>query len=292
VPAGLRTEIGLLGHATMLSDPLGVRGALRPFWTLSYEMIFYLVVAGLFVWGRHRHSAVWAVTLAVAGLAGWPDGLLSADRRVLAAGLAVAVAGCVAGFVTGRGVRAAGLVGIGFVFLVAVNGHPTGQSTVASSAQGLLLLAVMFAGTVVYRTEHGGLDRRLAVPSLLLVGLCLTTTVSWPTAVAVAGTFAAVFALRERRMPRTLIRLGTISYSLYVLHLIVLIGCARLVPQLPDRPVQVRLVVGVAALVTALVVAEISYRFVERPAQRLGRRIGTQRAAPGTGRGEMRTRSV
>ena len=297
VPAVLRTETvaSVLAHATMLSDPLGLRGAVRPFWTLSYEMVFYLVVAGLFAWRVHRHSALWATGLAlVAVLAGpvLPDGLLSGDfhaRRVTAAVLLVLVAGCVAAFLTGRGVRAAGLAGIGFVLLIAVNAHPTAQSTVASSAQGLLLLAVMFAGTVVYRTQHGQLDRRLAVPSLIVVGLSLTTSISWITTGAVAATFAAAFALRERRVPATLVRLGTISYSLYVLHVIVLKALGRLVPHLAGRAIEVRLLAGVAFLVVALTVAEMSYRFVERPAQRLGQRLGrgepvrrTQRAAPST----------
>jgi peptidoglycan/LPS O-acetylase OafA/YrhL len=221
----------------------------------------------------------------------------------------------------------AGAVGIGFVLLIAVNAQPTTHSKVASSQQGLLLLAVMFAGTVVYRTQHGQLDRRLGLPVLAAVGICLTTaSVTWPTAIAVASTFAVAFALRGSRTSRTLVRLGTISYSLYVLHVVVLIALGRLVPDLAGRAPATRLVAGVAFLVTTLVVAEVSYRFVELPAQRLGRRlagprtgavpvahpgvsdrqpagvpatpaidehqIGTQRAAPRTGRGQNGTRSV
>jgi peptidoglycan/LPS O-acetylase OafA/YrhL len=315
VPAVLRTETvsSVLAHATMLSDPIGLRGAVRPFWTLSYEMVFYLVVAGLYGWRLHRHSAWWAAGLAVGAVAAGPrlpDGLLSAGfdaRRVTAAVLLVLVAGCVTAFLTGRAVRTAGLAGIGFVLLVAVNAHPTTQSTVASSQQGLLLLAVMFAGTVVYRTQHGQIDRRVGVPALLLVGLCLTASISWITAAAVAVTFAAAFGLRERRTPAVLTWLGAVSYSLYVLHVIVLSGYGRLVPGLGDRPFGLRLAVAVAVLATALAVAWVSYRLVELPAQRLGRRvggrrgappaapgprIGTQRAAPRTGRGENETGSV
>ena len=65
-------------------------------------------------------------------------------------------------------------------------------------------------------------------------------------AAAVAATFAAAFAVRERRMPRALDRLGAISYSLYVLHVIVLSAFGRLVPHLADRQLGIRLVVGVA----------------------------------------------
>ena len=300
LPPVLREETvsSVLAHATMLSDPLGLRGAVRPFWTLSYEMVFYLVVAGLFAWRLHRHSALWAAGLAAtAVLAGraLPDGLFSAGfqpRRITAAVLLILVAGCVTAFLTGKSVRIAGAVGIGFVFLVAVNAHPTADSTVASSQQGLLLLAVMFAGTVVYRTQHRQIDRRVGVPSLLFVAVCLTASISWTTAAAVAATFAAAFALREHRTPRVLVRLGTLSYSLYLLHVIVLTAFARLIPDLADRPAEVRLLAGVSFVATALGVAAMSYRFVEQPAQRLGRRIGTQRAMARTGRGEFGSGSV
>src|SRR3954454_4749196 len=87
-----------LAHVTMMSDLVGVRGAVRVFWTLSYEMTFYLVVSGLFVWRLHRHSAWWAAGLALTALiagAGLPDGLLGATlgARQATAALLVAVIG-------------------------------------------------------------------------------------------------------------------------------------------------------------------------------------------------------
>jgi peptidoglycan/LPS O-acetylase OafA/YrhL len=304
VPAVLRGETvsSVLGHATMLSDPLGLRGAVRVFWTLSYEMVFYLVVAGLFAWRLHRHSGWWASGLAiVAAVAGprLPDGLFSAgftSRRVTAAVLLVLVVACVAGFLTGR-TRLAGLIGIGFVLLIALNGHPSANSTVASSQQGLLLLAVMFAGTVVYRAQHGQLDRRAAATALAVTaGAVAWAAVAPLTAAAVVVTFAIAFALRARGVPRVLVWLGSVSYSLYLLHVIVLMTGARIVPNLDDRPIAIRLAVGALFLAAALGVAWLSYHAVELPARSLGRRIdkilGTQRALARTGRGENGTRSV
>src|SRR4051794_9881937 len=90
----------LLAHASMLVDPLGVRGAVRVFWTLSYEMIFYLVVAGLFAWRLHRLSGWWAAGIAVLALVGGPalpDGLL-AGRRTAAVLLVLVAAGVTAYF--------------------------------------------------------------------------------------------------------------------------------------------------------------------------------------------------
>src|SRR4051794_34078810 len=148
-PASLRAETvtGVLAHVTMLPDLLGQRGAVRVFWTLSYEMTFYLVVSGLFAWRLHRHSAWWAAGLALTALLAGPalpDDLLGAtfaERRVTAGVLVVLVALCVLAYVRDRLVLAAGAAGIAMVLLPALNGHATRNSTVIASWQGLLLLA-------------------------------------------------------------------------------------------------------------------------------------------------------
>jgi peptidoglycan/LPS O-acetylase OafA/YrhL len=194
------------------------------------------------------------------------------------------------------------------VLLPALNGHPTADSTVAASWQGVLLLAVMFAGTVVYRAQHGQLGRWPAALALLVVAVCVVGAhaayangpVWLVTAAAVATTFAVAFVLRRRRVPRVFAWLGTISYSLYLLHVVVLGQVTRLLPHLADRPAPVRCAAGAVFLLLALGVAAISYRCVELPAQALGRRIlaartrpiATERAAPNTARGENGNGSV
>jgi peptidoglycan/LPS O-acetylase OafA/YrhL len=288
---------GLLAHASMLLDPLGVRGAVRVFWTLSYEMVFYLVAAGLYAWGLHRRSAWWAAgTALIALLAGsrLPDGLL--QGRWLPAVLLALMALSIGLAVTGRP-RAGGAIGLAFLLLPAVNAHPTAKSTVVASWQGLLLIAVMFAGTVVYRCQHGQMTRTVAVSSLSVVGAALVLAhpghLLWlATTVAVAGTFALAYGLRHRPAPRLLAFLGRVSYSLYLLHVVVLTLLVRLVPDLAHRPAGLRLAAGMAFLALALAVAWTSYTLIEVPAQRLGRRLATVRAAPRTARGENRPASV
>jgi peptidoglycan/LPS O-acetylase OafA/YrhL len=324
--ASLRAETvtGVLAHVTMLPDLVGVRGAVRVFWTLSYEMTFYLVVSGLFALRLHRHSGWWASGLAlVALLAGsvLPDGLLGgtfADRRMLAAALVVAVGLVVLAFVTRRFPLLAGAGGIAFVLLPAVNGHPTPNSTVISSWQGLLLLAVMFAGTVVYRAQHGQVGRWPATVALTVVALSVIgahwTHLGNPTAhrvwvanvAAVILTFLFAYLMRDRAVPGVLTWLGQISYSLYLLHAIVLFLIPRAVPDLGTRTAAVRVAAGLAYLIVVLALAWVSYRIVELPGQALGRRLTarlapwpvsgphltTQRAAPRTGRGENARESV
>ncbi|GAB1641110.1 acyltransferase family protein [Krasilnikovia sp. MM14-A1259] len=332
--AGMRASLradpvtAVLAHATMLQDPLGLRGTVRVFWTLSYEMIFYLVVAGLFAWRLHRHSGWWAAGLALAALAAGsvlPDGLFAAGpagRRLTAALLLVLVAGVIAACLSGRRrlIAVAGAAGICSVALPALDGHPTADSTVVASWQGVLLLAVMFAGTVVHRAQHGQLGWRAAASALAVVGVC-TVAAHWiylpgrtahlvwlTTVVAVAVTFAAAYAARRRAVPRILVWLGTISYSLYLLHVLVLARVVALVPGLATRPVPVRVLVGAAFLLLALGAAGLSHRLVERPGQALGRRLlraldrasaparsvpaATERAAPRTGRRHDARRSV
>ena len=306
------TVSGALGHATMLQDMLGLRGVVRVFWTLSYEMVFYLMVAGLFAWRLHRHSGWWAAALALTALIAGPalpDDLLTpgfTDRRMVAALLLAALVCSVAAYLSGRrtAALAAGAVGIGFVLLPALNGSPTRLSTVVSSWQALLLLSVMFAGTVVYRAQHGQMGRRSAALFLTVVtgaviaahwvhlagaatsasGLTAQRTVWIVTPLAVAATFAVAYALRHRTVPRVLAWLGTISYSLYLLHAIVLLVVLRFLPEAYTRPPLMRVGIAVAFLAVALGAAWTSYRLVERPAQNLGRRLDARWTAAGAER--------
>lgn len=312
-----QTVSAVLGHATMMTELLGLHGAVRVFWTLSYEMTFYLIVSGLFAWRLHRHSAWWAAGLALAGLLlgpHLPNALLAgnfADRRVTAVTLAVLLGLSLTAYIRKRMALAAGAVGIGFVLLPALNGHPTPDSTTIASWQGLQLLAVMFSGTVVYRAHSGQLSRRVAGLSLTVVALGVIGAHwsylgpaghrVWPANVAaVAITFLLAYALRNRPVPGALIGLGRISYSLYLLHAIVLGLIPRIVTGLPSHSPAVRLAVGVTYLAVVIALAWVSYRFVEVPGQALARRLTArpapvlvaQRAAPRTGRGEIERESV
>ncbi len=238
-PAAPMTPGDWLANASMLQVLLGSPHALGLYWTLAFEMLFYLALSGLFLLGWHRHSA--ALSLA-------------------------ASAGCVV-----AAVAAEPLLG-------------------RAAPLGLFCLATMFTGTVFARWHAGTLGLRtlvLCVGTALGAGTVLATAAapavlpmlsSWFGAYAI---FCAAVVLRGRRVPAWLRRLGTISYSIYLVQAVVLLA----VPALP-HPV-LSAVVWVAVTVG---VSELTYRFVERPAVRMGRSLELRRApVPGAAVADLAT---
>lgn len=221
-----------LANLTMLQAFAGSPHALGLYWTLAFEMAFYLALSALFLLGRHRSSA--ALSLA-------------------------ASAGCV---------------------IAAVAAEPLlGRS----APLGLFCLATMFTGTVFFRWHAGTVALRTLVTcvvSALAAGAALLGAAAQqpdgrdvvPMLTAWLGAYAifcTAVALRARRVPRWLRRLGTISFSVYLMQALVLLA-------VPTTPFPV-----LTAVVWAVVIAAISegtYRLVEQPAVRLGRRLGPRPA--------------
>ena len=128
-------------------------------WTLSYEMVFYLLLAGLFSWGVHRRSGWYATAFAVgavalggvlpmSALAHWSNGggqtgplVLNAVTDVLLlAGLGLAVLS--RSRLAKAGASLAALVAL--VLVTFNQGYPYPWS-------GCVILALMFTGTLIYR---------------------------------------------------------------------------------------------------------------------------------------------
>ncbi|HEX4815305.1 MAG TPA: acyltransferase family protein [Nonomuraea sp.] len=249
-----------LGNVTMLQELLNVPPVINVMWTLSYEMAFYLVSVALFAARRARASAGIAVGLAVAAV---PLGLLlpraaiGGGADLVAALLGLAVVAAIALTVLGGGrartaaAVAGGVLGLALVVLGSRGG----------TWQGMIILATMFAGTAVYRAEQGTIAWRtagFAVVAVVACGLPAKDDPGWaPAIVAASALFAAAYALRGRAFPRWLSGLGLISFSLYLLHPILL-------HVLPD-PALFFLVLIPLSLLT--------YHLIESPAQRLGRRL-------------------
>ncbi|MFF2141080.1 acyltransferase family protein [Kitasatospora sp. NPDC058190] len=286
--------ISLTANATMLQDMLNVVNGMGVTWTLTYEMVFYFLVTGLFTLGWHKRSSVFAVGFAAVGLLF--GGTLVADvfghdvdstrHLVLAAALIVLM-----GFVCMLSGNPA-LTRIGGLLVGALGAVLLFTNSRAPGFETLTIFATMFAGTVLYRAEHGQIDRTQAwlvcgfvVVSGVAIGWmynrngmenstwtsgwvawCLSYTGAW-------ATFLGAMALRKRRFPKVLTWLGAVSFSLYLLHLHLLHTIGPMVG-VPPRPTAT----GAKVLWTAeflsvsLVAAYLMYRLVELPFQKLGRK--------------------
>jgi peptidoglycan/LPS O-acetylase OafA/YrhL len=279
-------------------------------WTLSYEMVFYLLLAALFSWGVHRHSgwyasgfAVGAVALGgvlpMAALTRWAlhagnGGLalnVTADALVLG-GIVVALSS--RSMVARLGASVAGLTALVLVMVNQGSPYPW---------EGCVILALMFSGTLIYRAEHRQPGAGRALTAAIVAGVLALTMLAgiwhgqqlheshqwmtqWATSVLLAGaTFGLGLAVRHRKVPRWCAWLGMISYSVYLLHPLVF-DAYRSVPALHrphSLPVQGLLFAGCVAVIIGL--SALTYYGVEKPMQRLGRRFGNG-AAAGSGSAE------
>lgn len=275
-----------VAHATMLQELLGTPNLLLILWTLAYEMSFYLLVVALFTVRLHQQSAAVAVTLAVlaavsvtAGVvlpAAALSGLVGTGPLIAFASIVMGVAICCAsaGSPVLRGFGGV-LGGVLALVLVPFNGT-------VPLWEGLVILAVMFLGTAVYRAENGQSTWLCAAGTAVLVVACAVgsaywygdddhfTRRGWIVAFLLAVlTFGAGLLSRRRRIPRMLTGLGTISYSVYLVHPVLL----AVIDSTVGRRRQDSLALEVAFFIVLLPLCLLTYRYIEAPSQTLGRTL-------------------
>ena len=235
------TLLHAIVNFTMIQELVGIPHAIGLYYTLTVELVFYTVCAALFAAGLLGRSVrnAWVV--------------LGAS----------AVLGTVAPFVIGH----------------------------RAPMAGLFYVSSMFIGTVVYRYSTG-YARRADVSALVgaaallgLVGSYVNyvhftdlndadpftfrgATIAWSIAYLF---FFGAFAMRQERFPRPFLWLGRVSYSLYLMHPLVVVAVAHWTV----RPLALLVVV-----VARLALADLTYRFVELPFQALGRRVQQRARAP------------
>lgn len=274
-------------NLTMVQDFLGVPLAMGQSWSLAYEMVFYLTVSVLFVGSVHRQSVpIAAVGITLSMLVGnhlRPWALKTAGPRTFALvllGVVIAVA-LTLWFTRSKPllVRLACSVAITVVVVLLFNRYePTFQAA--------FFLGTMFVGTALYRWSRGEIaDRTIALLGLLVVIAIIVAQMQpwspWLNPVPITNyrfhqaevitytsayvLFAVALLFRHKAFPRVLRYFGTISYSLYLVHSIVLYT-------LPDPARHPWL--GVAGGVVVTVAASaLTYRFIEKPSIALGRRL-------------------
>jgi peptidoglycan/LPS O-acetylase OafA/YrhL len=282
-----------IAHVTLLQELLGAPNLLLVLWTLSYEMAFYLLVVALFTVRRHQRSAAVAVTLAVlaavsvtAGAtlpAAALSGALGTGPLVALASITMVVAICCASTSSPQ-LRVFGgvLGGVLALVLVSLNGT-------VPLWEGLVILAVMFLGTAIYRAEHGQSTWRYAVYTAAVVVGCavgsayghgdgaLFTRRGWIAAFLLAVlTFGIGLALRHRRIPRRLTWLGTISYSVYLVHPVLLAVSDGTI----GRWRRDSLVLEVTFFAVLLPLCALTRRYIEAPGRAWGRRLARRVRPP------------
>jgi peptidoglycan/LPS O-acetylase OafA/YrhL len=159
--AGAHRVTAVLGWLFMLQNLNAGLNVPVVTWTLSYEMVFYLLLAGLFSWGVHRRSGWYATAFAagavalggvlpMAAIATWSSGpgagplvLNGVTDVLILAGLVLALSS--RSLLVKGGTSLAALVAL--VLLTFNQNYPYPWS-------GCVILALMFSGTLIYRAEQ------------------------------------------------------------------------------------------------------------------------------------------
>ncbi|MEU6084075.1 acyltransferase [Streptomyces sp. NPDC047108] len=280
-------------HVTLLQELLGTPSLLLVLWTLSYEVGFYLLVVALFTVRLHRRSGAIAVALAVLAAvsvaAGFAlpvsalSGAIGTGPLIALASIALVLAVCCAS--SGAPVlRVAGGVLGGVLALVLVPFNGT-----VPVWEGLVILAVMFLGTAVRRAESGESTWRAAFCAAAVVVACAVASAyadgdashftrrGWILAFLLAVlTFGAGLAVRHRRIPRLLVGLGTISYSVYLLHPLLLAVTDGTI----GRSRHDNLLLEAAFCAVLLPLCVLTHRCIEAPGQAYGRRLARRVRPP------------
>ena len=275
-------------NATMMQDFLGVPLVLGQSWSLAYEMTFYLLVSVLFVAGRHTRSGpIAGVLLVVSALIGGrlPSNMLTtglSSKRVLFTVACVLVAVAVVGWLTrARGValQLPALVVTAAVVVMVLNRYET-------TFQAAFFFGTLFAGTALYRWTTGQLSTRAVVllGVIVVMSVVIAQMHDWSpwlagqpqvnyrfhqaevlTYLSAYATFLLALTYRHLHFPRVLTYLGTISYSLYLVHAVVLFTLPAM-PSAPWRALVLGTVVSIAA-------SSATYYGIEKPFIALGRRV-------------------
>jgi peptidoglycan/LPS O-acetylase OafA/YrhL len=287
----------ILSQLLMMSNVLAGQNLPSVVWSLSYEMVFYLLLTALFIGRVNQRSSWYALAFAAAAVA--IGGVLPqayftqnvATPRLIALTADLAVLAGLALVVVLRGMPRMLGAAIGAVVAVALLAF---NGTWLWPWETLSILALMFTGTVFYRAEQGQYSWRKAIAvGAVVLAFAITAGLwhshawaldahaellwerRWFSAVLLAGlTFGAGLAFRHVRWPRALTWLGLISYSVYLLHPLANVAYHHFswTRQHHSFPLQVLLAAGIVT--TVIAVSSLTYLFVERPMQNVGRRVG------------------
>jgi peptidoglycan/LPS O-acetylase OafA/YrhL len=284
-----------LAQLLMLGDVLDGPNLPNVVWSLTLEMVFYLLLTALFLGRVHRRSSWYAVAFGAAAVVfggllqqNYLSGQLLTPHLVAAgadviviAGLAAAI--CLRGTPRLLGASAAALLGVGLVAFNTAWPYPW---------ETLAILGLMFTGTTIYRADQGQYPWSRAIAAAVATIGCAIAAGVWHSHAwhiygpaetlwerryfisftLAALTFAAGMACRNVRIPKWISWLGLISYSVYLVHPLVIevyygsFGHNHWSPG-------TQALGAAAVLAVTIAVSSVTYLLVEKPMQAMGRRV-------------------
>jgi peptidoglycan/LPS O-acetylase OafA/YrhL len=177
---------------------------------------------------------------------------------------------------------------------------------------GYAILAFMFTGTLIYRADHGQVHKtEAAVVAIAVLTMTVAGAFWWGTRfptwnldtrwhyqyftslVGAALTFAVGLATRRWRIPRILSWFGMISYSVYMTHPLIINAYAS-IPALANgsKPMWLQVLLALAMLAAITGLAAVTYYLVEKPMQRLGRKVAQRYRDPASAAGPAASESM
>ena len=228
---------------SLLFIPYDAEGKLRPVlgagWTLNFEMLFYVAFAASLFFRRKIGIALLFLSLIILVAFGLlhPPGVLFWWSRPIILEFLVGV-----------------IVGIAY--------HAS-RSPVQLPAP-LLMIALLTTGWIISSRIFGMTDALAWRPAEWLLAGGIVTI--------------AVFSRQTRGeslFASALVNLGDWSYSLYLLHIIVLLIAAKISDTIFGKtlPIWVAAVYAISVMSLSILLAFLSYRYIERPSERWLRRV-------------------
>jgi peptidoglycan/LPS O-acetylase OafA/YrhL len=149
-----------------------------------------------------------------------------------------------------------------------------------SNATVLPFLPVFAAGTLTFLLARKMIGRRSYWTALVVLGGIVFVHHDAGAALATTGTAALIATVRMARIA-PIAWLGSISYSLYLLHVPIgyrVSGMIRRAFDSESAPILLTILPIIVPLAASLAAAAVLHRYVERPSLRLAARIGYRAA--------------
>ncbi len=278
----------LIKNATMVQEFIDADHYIGAAWSLAYEMVFYLYITVIFMSGLTKKAATKSTiaTLGLAislGLLITPTFVLGAEPHTKRIAIPLAVTALFLTIFWDKLSNKYHKAASGFTLFIGVAlllNQPLDMWFT------LLLFATMGCGWVYYEAHCGRARistalllsvattflfalqlRWWTVPHLDPQGAFVTWKASAVTLFFAHATFIATYFLRSYNYPKTLLWLGKISYSSYLVHAIVINAVPKQASALTTLTVWVAI---------TLVISTATFYGIELPMQKVGRRLRTR----------------